>query len=247
MENNMSKIKNEGNYRGHILSSGVGLTKNEYPQLIMEVQAEEVHEQNETGGEWVPCEEPFETIVAYLVLVDSTGAITKNAEQIQASLGWSGKSFSELNDTDYSDTTVQFRVEKNEYPPGTFKMQVSWLNPYDADPTRSITKLDKTALKNLNSKYGAALRAFGKKTSTKAAAKPASTPKKSSGPPKKTKVEYTANAVYDRLQKANPDLSEDVLCEVWENLDDIFTVETDDRTAKDWKLFEETLTKTITE
>ena len=238
----MSKIKIEGNFRGHILSSAVGLTKNEFPQLLMELQAEELHEKTETGGEWNPHEDPEETMYAYLVLVDKTGAMTKNAEQVQAALGWSGKSFAELNDTDYSNVSIQFRVEENTYN-GNTSLQVSWINPYDADPTRGVTKLDKAAIKNLNAKHGAALRAFGKKTSTKSAATPAKTakPKSSGGPPKKNKVEYTADAIWTRFQEANQEVSEEDLCTTWETVESDIEKDTEDYTSTDWKIFEEAL------
>ena len=243
----MSKIREEGTYRGSVISSAVGLTKNDYPQLIAEFQAEEKFEPNETSGEWIPCEEPFETLTAYLVLVDRTGAMTKNAEQVQSSMNWSGKSFAELNDADYSDTRVQFRVETNEFPAGVFKLQVSWLDPYDADPNRGIKKLDKAAVKNLNSKYGAALRAFGKKASTKAAAVPSSAPKKSSGRPKKTKIAYDADSIWDRFRAKYPDTPEDDLCTEWENYDEAFEVDIDDRTEEEWKEFEIGLPKITVE
>ena len=240
----MSKVKNEGDYRGSILSSAAGLTKNDYPQAIVELQAEEIYEKSETGGDWVPLPDPFETIVAYLVLIGKDGTMTKSAEQVQAAMGWSGRSFAELNDKDFSDTAIQFHVEENEYPPGNFKMQVRWINPYDADPNRSIKKLDKAAVKNLDSKHGAALRAFSKRAPTKTAATPASTPptggskKSSSGPPKKEKLEYTADAIWKRLQAANEDVSEEDLCTVWEGVDNDFVKDSDDRTPSDWKTFE---------
>ena len=239
----MSKVKIEGNFRGSVLSSAVGLTRNEFPQLLMELQAEQLHEKNETGGEWIPHEDPEETMYAYLVLVDKTGAMTKNAEQVQAALGWSGKSFAELNDTDYSDVSIQFRVEENTYN-GNTSLQVSWINPYDADPTRGVTKLDKTAIKNLNAKHGAALRAFGKKTTTKPAATPATTAKpKSSGPPKKSKVEYTADAIWGRFQEANQEVSEEDLCTAWETVEGSIEKDTEDYTSADWKEFEKALAK----
>ena len=240
----MSKVKIEGDFRGDVLSSAVGLTKNEYPQAIIELQAEEVYEKSETGGEWIPLPDPFETIVAYIVLIGKDGTMTKGAESVQAALGWSGKSFSELNDSDYSDTKIQFRIEENEYPPGNFKMQVRWINPFDADPNRSIKKLDKTTLKNLNAKHGAALRAFGKKAPTKTAATPASAPKSgknSSGPPKKSKVEYTADAVWSRFQEANQEVSEEDLCSQWEAVEGEIEKDTEDYTSTDWKAFEDAL------
>lgn len=244
----MSKIKEEGDFRGSILSSAAGLTKNDYPQAIMELQAEEVYEKNETGGEWVPLPEPFETIVAYLVLIGKDGTMTKGAESVQSAMGWSGKSFAELNDKDFSDTKIQFHVEDNEYPPGIFKMQVRWINPFDSDPNRSIKKLDKAAVKNLDAKHGAALRSFSKKAPKKTAASPVATPAakketKSSGPPKKTAPEYTADAVWKRFQAANEEVSEEDLCTVWEGVDDNFVKDSDDRTPSDWKEFETILLK----
>lgn len=235
----MSKVKVEGMFRGHILSSAVGLTKNEYPQCIMELQAEEIYEKGDEGGLWLPHEDPGETIYAYLVLVDRNGGMTKNAEQVQAALGWSGKSFAELNDTDYSNVLIQFRVEENTYN-GNTSLQVSWINPHDADPSRGVSKLDKAAIKNLNAKYGAALRSFGKKTSSKPAATPAETPKPKapSGPPKKNKIEYTADLVWGRFQEANQEVSEEDLCTTWETVEGEIEKDTEDYTSADWKLFE---------
>lgn len=241
----MSKIKIEGTFRGHILSSAVGLTRNEYPQLLMELPAEELYEKNDDGGLWAPHEDPEETIYAYLVLVDKTGAMTKNAEQVQAALGWSGKSFAELNDTDYSEMAIQFRVEENTYN-GNTSLQVSWIDKYDADPGRGVSKLDKAAIKNLNAKHGAALRAFGKKSPTKSAASPAKVTKSRtpSGPPKKTKIEYTADAIWSRFQEANQEISEEDLCTTWETVEGTFEKDTEDYTSADWKAFEEVLNET---
>jgi len=237
----MSKIKNEGDYRGSILSSAAGLTKNDYPQAIVEVQAEEVYEKNETGGEWVPLPEPFETLVAYLVLIGKDGTMTKGAESVQSAMGWSGRTFAELNDKDFSDTKIQFRVEENEYPPGNFKMQIRWINSFDVDPNRSIKKLDKAVIKNLDAKHGAALRSFSKKAPKKTAASPATPPTPASGPPKKKALEYTADAVWKRFQTANDVISEEDLCTVWETVDNAFDKDSDDRTPGDWKKFEKDL------
>ena len=82
-----------------------------------------------------------------------------------------------LNDMDLSAIKLQFRLKENNYE-GNISMQVDWIDVYDATPGRSVRKLKKKELDELDAKYSNILKATsGGATPTKAPAKPQAPPK----------------------------------------------------------------------
>ncbi|KKK98637.1 hypothetical protein LCGC14_2640750 [marine sediment metagenome] len=65
---------------------------------------------------------------------------------------------------DLTETLIQFRTEWNTYD-GNTRLQVEWIDVYDATPGRSVKKLDANELKSLDAQYAQMLGA----SSTKAA------------------------------------------------------------------------------
>jgi len=148
-------INRTGTFRGVAIDSGMGETKNQYPQWIAQLQAAEYYD--EDSEQWVDWSEYEEKeITGYFVLFGGDGNPTLTAKQIQKALGWSGESFQDLN-ADFSEVPVQFRVEESTYNNET-RLKVTWIDSADAEPGRSIQKLDNDAVKKLDAKYAAKLR-----------------------------------------------------------------------------------------
>ena len=151
----MGQINRTGTFRGYAIDSGMGETKNGYPQWIAQLQAVEHYaEEKEDWIDWSEYEE--KEITGYFVLFGGDGSPTLTAKQVQKALGWSGESFQELN-ADFSEVPVQFRVEESTYQ-GETRLKVTWIDSADAEPGRSIQKLDNDAVKKLDAKYAAKLR-----------------------------------------------------------------------------------------
>lgn len=146
----MSLIDRAATFRGIVTDHGVSLTKNEWPQWIAQLQAVEIYDDEEkVWVDWTDVEE--REITAYQVLLGSKGE-TLNAQQIKKAIGWDGVSYSGLAALDLSEAKVQFRVETNVYE-GKETLQVNWIDEYDAEPGRSVRKLDADGLREIDAKY----------------------------------------------------------------------------------------------
>lgn len=180
----MPLIDLTGTFKGKPVDTGVSLTTNGFPQFVVSLLANEYWD--ETEQEWFDySEQEKREITAYLVLFDSEGKPTLSAEQIQKVFGWSGESFVELNNTDYTDVELQFRVGTHVYK-GEDRISVDWIDTADAQPGRSVRKASEQEVKDLDKVYAHGLRKLsGGKTVT-----PASKPKtdKPTTPKKKEEV-----------------------------------------------------------
>lgn len=240
----MSLVSREGTFRGFATDWGVSTTsKSGYPQLQAVLSALEWY--NPETQEWENWNEYGEEITAYLVLFGSEGKALMNAKQIQKVFGWSGQSFKELDDFDYSEVQFQFRVEDEEYEGNTTR-KVTWIDEYDASPGRTVQKLDAAKLKQLDAAYSKALKGFGgtkvagkvtraeKPTAPKVIAAPESTtasentgevetdvtPPEIATPavPKKagkTTKTKAWRAVVARKEENEPDMTDEELSEIW--------------------------------
>ena len=175
----MGQIDREGTFRGHIIDKSFGMSKGGFPQFVARLQAAEMYDpETEQWLDWSKYDET--EMVGYFILVGKDGNMTFNAEKLQKAVGWSGGSFSELEQADYSDMLVQFRVG---YGKGEFadRLGVNSIDHADADPSNSLKKLDPAEIKALDAKFAAALKKFsgGPKPKTVPAGKPE--------PPKATK------------------------------------------------------------
>jgi hypothetical protein len=176
----MPKVDREGTFRGLIIDHGVSKSSGGFPQFVAEFAALEYYDEDaEAFGPWGDYEQ---TIVGYFVLYDKNGKPTLNLEQICKVLGWDGASFKTLNDGDYSEVTLQFRVAENTYENNT-SLQIEWIDEEDAEPGRKVRKLDKAGLEELDSLYSSVM---NKKAPAKAPAKGPKTPPKKPKTPKAT-------------------------------------------------------------
>lgn len=165
----MGQIDRAGTFRGNIVESSFGLSKNGFPQFIARLQADEMFLPGENGepGQWVDWSKYDETeIIGYFILAGKDGQFGKNAEQLRKSIGWSGTSFSELDETDYSEIKVQFRVKLSIYN-NKPDHQVCWIDHADADPNTTLRKMEKSEVKSLDAKWAKAFKAFSGGTKPK--------------------------------------------------------------------------------
>ena len=155
----MSQINREGTFRGYAVEKGVAESTNKFPQFVARLQGVEFYdEETEQWVDWSQYEE--NEITGYFVLFGSDNNPTLTAAQIQKAFGWSGESFNELDEADYSNTLVQFRVEERTYN-GKTTLQVAWIDSADAEPGNKLRgKLTNADVKKLDSKWAAKLRNF---------------------------------------------------------------------------------------
>jgi len=139
----MNPIDRPGTFRGTPLEWAVTTTKNGFPQFVVRLQATEYY--NEEDKVWLPWSEYGAEITAYLVLFyEKNGEMVPcfQHENCQRAFGWAEPfAFSSLNDGEWGNLVILFRVEKNDYP-GGFPFKVTSIDAADADPIRGIQKLD---------------------------------------------------------------------------------------------------------
>lgn len=185
----MSQINRTGTFRGYPIDSGVSESSGGCGQWIAQLQAVEEYSAEIEG--WVDISETEEVeITGYFILFSKNNDATLTAKQLQKALGWSGISLQDLR-ADFSEVPVQFRVEESTYQ-GETRLKVTWIDNADAEPGRSIQKLDNDDVKKLDAKYAAALRKLG------GGPKPKSVPAK----PSISKPEMPAPAVDKESAKA---------------------------------------------
>jgi hypothetical protein len=147
----MGQIDRVGTFRGYILDKSLDSTKNGFPQAILRLQAAEMYDPE--TKQWLDWSKYDETeITAYLVLNDKAGERNRNFEQLMKALGWSGTSSAEFEEADYSKIAIQFKVKLDTYN-GKTRLQVSWIDHADADPSGSLRHLDAQGLKALEAKW----------------------------------------------------------------------------------------------
>jgi hypothetical protein len=153
----VSNIDRAGSFRGKILDRGVSETKNHYPQLVLQLQATEKY--NNESEVWEPWNYDECEATAYVCLFGKDGKATLGVQQAMKALNWDGMSLMTLQ-TDTSVEDIQWRMEPSTYDDVT-RIQVAWIDAYDAEPGRKVRKLDVADIKKLDAKYAAALKAIG--------------------------------------------------------------------------------------
>lgn len=140
-----------GTYRGSIIDHGVSLTTGGFPQVSMVLHAKEYY--NEEEKAWVSWTDREDTdITAYLVLAGKEQKEIFHCRNIEKAVGWDGASWKSLAELDLSEVEVQFRIEENVYNDNT-TLQVARIDHYDAEPGRSVRKLDAAELKALDGQF----------------------------------------------------------------------------------------------
>ncbi len=250
----MNQVIRESTYRGSIVAHAVSLSSGDFPQWVAELVATEIWDDEEkiwvnfTSPEYV---EEGNGAIAYLVLFGGDGKETLNAKQVQKVTGWDGLSFEGLNDMDLSSTGIQFRMKSNTYKEKT-RLQVDWIDEYDATPGVGVPTLNPDQLKQLDAKY----KQFMKRTApaqapTKApTTKPKSPgkvtakgikPTQAKGPvkkketPGKSEPPTEAPSIPDDLGKGKPEIGKTTKAEAWETVVKMKTDKiSDEKLAKVW-------------
>ncbi len=243
----MSLIDREATFRGNVVDHAVSLSKNDFPQLVASLRATEIYDTDES--KWVDFSDYEENeIMAYLVLFGGNNEETLNCQQVKKAVGWDGLSFAGLENMDLSEVKVQFRVEERTYQEKT-NLQVTWFDAYDAEPGRTVRKLDANELKTLDAKYKQMLKNTGAKQAPAKAGtvkakgnKPAS-PK---GPVKKKAAKQIATEAANPSVPATPPTTPETPAtpgvpeghitqqEAWDNVLDLRKDVTDEQLSKIW-------------
>lgn len=198
----MAQIDREGTFRGRVISQTIGISKSGHVQLEVNLLASELYDpETEQWIDWSKYEET--ELHGYLYLVSKDNEPYKTAEQLKKALGWDGTDFDFLDDTDFSQITIQFRVQMETYE-GKLRPKIAWVDHADAQPGASIKKLDKAEIKALDAKFAKALKALsgGAKPKSVPAGKPETPKAVKSKPPAAPKVEKKkpeASGIADHL------------------------------------------------
>ena len=164
----MISVDREGIFRARIIDHAVSTSKNGFPQWVADLLFTEIYDPD--TDQWVECHEWEMIATGYFVLAGGNNEVTSNHQQVKEALNWPGRTVSSLNDMDLSELTVQVRVVRDNYQ-GKDTLKVSWLDKADANPIRQISKLDITALKELDAKYAAVFAKSASPATTKAPVK----------------------------------------------------------------------------
>lgn len=251
----MSTVSREGWFKAKITDHGVGQTRSELPQWVGDFSLLEHYD----GEDYIDWSEYGEAITGYMVLIGHSGKELLNCDQVKKTFDWDGTSFAELDGMDLEGKVVLIKVEENEYE-GKVSMQVNWIDKEDATPGGSgIKKLDKSALKDLDAKFGRKA-----KPKPKAKAKPKSpksgAPKKS--PPKKTPPKVgskpaakgmTKDEAWDKLTDTelwnetvdDREMSEAVLVDLWTKALEEMGPDEDKFSDEDWYIIHEKIAKLV--
>lgn len=166
----MPTITNAGTYRGTVLEHAVSESTNGYPQLVLKMSGAQYYD--EVNKEWVQLQDTPDGW-AYLILADSKDEKTLNCIQVEKVFGWNGLDLTELETMELTGKPIQFRASFRKYQ-NEDRLGVEWIDEYNAEPGRSVKKLDPAGIKTLQSKFS---RVSGGKKSIPASA-PKATPKK---------------------------------------------------------------------
>lgn len=197
-----SDIDRVGAFRGVVTESGVGSTRNGFPQFTVRVQAakkwvdsaDEMKAFEIAEPAWVDWSAYDQETLGYLVLFGNDkkieGALkeTFQLEQVKNALGWDGASFQELGTKDWNGKEITFWMEENEYE-GNVSIKLSTIDAADAPPVRQLKKLDATGLKDLDSRFAKLMTKKTAAAPAKAPAKGPATPPGGATPPGKPAAE----------------------------------------------------------
>jgi hypothetical protein len=160
----MSKIDSIGTYVGEIVESGLGTTKNGFPQWVARLKAtkkfvdspEDLAHFSLTEPGYVDWSGFDEEIVAFMVLFKDKDEFSKdtallNYEQLQLATGWDGSEFDTLANGSLLKKSILFRVGENTYE-GKTSLRVDWIDNESASPERQLKTLDMAEVKNLAAK-----------------------------------------------------------------------------------------------
>jgi hypothetical protein len=218
----MPTITNAGTYRGTVLEHAVSESTNGYPQLVLKMSGTQYYD--ETNKEWVELQDIPDSW-AYLILADSKDEKTLNCVQVEKAFNWDGLDLTELESMKLDGKPIQFRASFRKYN-NEDRLGVEWIDEYNAEPGRSVKKLDATSLKVLQSKFN---KVSGGKLKTTPASAPKTTLKKTAPivptrQPTKPKVETTSGGKCTQAEAFEfvsnkelwkKDITEKVVADTW--------------------------------
>jgi hypothetical protein len=178
----MSAIDRVGSFRGKVIDRGISETKNGFPQLVLQLVAtEKWDEQAEVWVDWSQFDVTEAT--AYMCLFGKNKKATLAVNQAMKAFGWDGASLLDLQENEALADQIQWRMAENTYE-GDTKIQVAWIDEYDAVPGRKVKKLEKADIKKLDGMYASALKAVsgGPKPKKAAPTPPTARPEPSPDP-----------------------------------------------------------------
>jgi hypothetical protein len=210
-----------GTYIAAPLGWGMVVDDGKTPQFLMQFECRYVMR----GGAWEPAQN--EQITGYFYPLKKNGDINEICvDQLQKSLGWDGASFASLENGDWREVEVQIVIEDEVYD-GKSRRKVKYLNPRDYRGP-SVEKADPQTIRNLDQRYGAALRA-----TTKAKPSPATRP--ATDPTDAAKRE-----AWEKFKAGRTGMEQDELVADWRGaLKDYFGdgVDFNKLTPSQWKAF----------
>ncbi len=164
-------IDREATFRtASIVDGGVGQTSSGLPQLTLSLRADEIYDFDEKV--WVPWDDVEEReITAYLVLIGKKDNEIFHCKSIEKALGWDGASLASLATIEFQSAGIQFTIKENTYEDKT-TMQVANIDHYDAEPGRTVSKLDAKELKDIDAKYASFFRKRSGEKKPKTVGKP---------------------------------------------------------------------------
>ena len=221
----MAKVDREGTFKGRFVEHGVGLTKNEYPQLVGDILLTEYY--NEDTGEWEAWEDFDQHTYPYLVLFGKDNKATLNCQQVKTALGWDGNSFTSLSEMDLSETVFQVRIELDFYK-DTEQLKVNWIDHKDVEPGRKVSKLDAAKVKSLDAKY------TNKLGSTPAPSKPKGDKPKPKPTTGKTKKKAAPPSTGKKKAPAPAPATGCTKDEAWDAIQDVDTVMNEQQVGEVW-------------
>ncbi len=244
-------IEREGLFKGIVTDSGVGESSGGLPQFMVAVSAKEKQE----GEDWIDWSEYDQEATGYLVLVNHDKSDSFKIEWIMEATGWSGLSFADLDSIDLVGKEIKFEMVENDYD-GKITYQVNWIGSLDAEPRRSIKKLDSKALKSLDQKFGRKAKPKAAKPAAKSKASP---PKKSPPKPPAKKGKPTAEGsmtkdeAWDSLNQQemwaeradDREMSEAVLIDLWSKAIEEMGDDEDKFSGGYWFIIHEKIAKMI--
>lgn len=165
-------IDREATFRTkNIVDGGMGETSTGLPQLVLSLRADEIYDFDEKC--WVPWDDVEEReITAFLVLVGKKDNEIFHCKAIEKALGWDGAGFSSLAAIDFLAAGIQFTTKENIWE-DKVSIQVAGIDHYDAEPGRTVNKLDAAEVKGLDAKYAS----FFRKRTGEKKPKPVGAPK----------------------------------------------------------------------
>jgi hypothetical protein len=218
----------EGKYVARPKRWAVGESKEGAVQFAVDFSLSQYF--SDAAGEWHDISSEGYSIVGYFYPISKAGNLVEmTVESLQESLGWSGASLTELNDSDWSQTEVQLVLQREEYQ-GRTQMKVKFINPRDYAGGNGI-KADAAEVKTLDQRFGAILRANPK-------AKKPQAPQAGNGQ-QVTEAEKERRLAYNKLkEKVGANLSKEAFAEVWRGAaSDYFKKPQEHVGAAEWRKF----------